>query len=290
MLEIDEDRVIETYHHSGSARETAEKLGMRTTHVQSILRRHRAGVGQWTRQRKCDWDRVVKMFQSGMTTKQIAEHFGMNHSSISRILKKKGFPLGQGRKEWIILPIDEIASRYLSGESCSEIAVDYHVTGNLIRRKLKANGIARRSAKIAVPKGKKAYQYKHGRKYNPMHYYRRQSYEIAAICMGQPIPSGTIIHHMNENPNDNRPENLALFPSAHHHAKFHQQAIRLQRSGLPVDTIQLVLESGGQMLPQPPAPIVFPPYIGQNAPLGIRKYRRKNQKVSEHFPLPNVQQ
>jgi hypothetical protein len=88
-----------------------------------------------------------------------------------------------------------------------------------------------------------------------MHYYRRQAYEVAAICLGQPLPQGWVIHHLDENPHNNQPDNLILFRDQSVHARFHQRLLERQRAGQPFDATQLALESGGRQLPQPPAPL-----------------------------------
>jgi hypothetical protein len=82
--------------------------------------------------------------------------------------------------------------------------------------------------------------------------FRHQSYEVVAICLGQPTPQGWVIHHLNEIPQGNRPENLLLFQPASAHALYHQKLLRLQRKGLEVDATRMALESGAVKLPPPP--------------------------------------
>ena len=102
-----------------------------------------------------------------------------------------------------------------------------------------------------------------------MHYYRRQSYEVAAICLGQPLPPGMVIHHLDEDWHNNNPANLILFESQSPHATFHQLLNRLRRQGQTVDASRLALESGGKSLPRPPAPIQLPLGKGRRGPSGM---------------------
>jgi hypothetical protein len=88
-----------------------------------------------------------------------------------------------------------------------------------------------------------------------MHYFRRQSYEVAAICLGQPLPRLWVIHHLDENPENNEPSNLLLFRHQSAHAGFHQQVLKLQRAGQAVDVRALAIELGGRPMPEPPQPL-----------------------------------
>ena len=42
-------------------------------------------------------------------------------------------------------------------------------------------------------------------------------------CIGAPIPPGMIVHHVNEDRTDNRPENLKLMTHAEHSAHHNQK-------------------------------------------------------------------
>jgi hypothetical protein len=201
---------------------------------------------------------VLEAYKLHGTQMAAARALGIPQSSVNRILRVDfGIHLGKGN--WPPthkLPMQEVASRYLAGESCPQIAKDYGVTDEVIRRRLRSLGVARRP-RDGSP-GSRNGQWKGGRT-QPMHYHRRQSYEVAAICLGQPLPLGWVIHHSDEDPTNNQPENLLLFESQSDHCRFHQRLLRLQRQGGGVDANQLALESGARPLPRPPAPIVLPP-------------------------------
>jgi hypothetical protein len=68
-----------------------------------------------------------------------------------------------------------------------------------------------------------------------------------------------VIHHLDEDPRNNEPNNLVLFSSSADHIRYHMKLLKLRREGSEVDPIQLALEGGGQALPPPPAPLAFVP-------------------------------
>ena len=57
------------------------------------------------------------------------------------------------------------------------------------------------------------------RKYFVKHEHR----VIAEQILGRKLHSGEIVHHINRDKRDNRPENLIIFPSQAEHAKWHKE-------------------------------------------------------------------
>jgi hypothetical protein len=153
-----------------------------------------------------------------------------------------------------VLPLDEIAHRYLNGETLKDILMSYPPLKSkrpheVIRRQLRNAGYPMKTRK-GNSAGTRNFQWKGGRT-SPVHYYRRQSYEIAAICEGKPLGMGEVIHHVDEVPQNNAPENLLVFPSQSLHATFHQRLLKLQRKGETTDEIRLALEIGARKLQRP---------------------------------------
>jgi transposase len=78
-------------------------------------------------------------------------------------------------------------------------------------------------------------------------YWARRTVELA---LGRKLPKGWVIHHMNENPRDQRQSNLWLFPSAQLHVAYHQRQSESLAAGGRVAASQTALENGGLWLPQ----------------------------------------
>ncbi len=78
-------------------------------------------------------------------------------------------------------------------------------------------------------------------------YWARRTVELA---LGRKLPKGWVIHHMNENPRDQRQSNLWLFPLAQLHGAYHQRQSESLAAGGRVAASQTALENGGLWLPQ----------------------------------------
>ena len=203
---------------------------------------------QWIQQYS-QYSPIFEMINQTQDTEEIAKHIGVSPSQVNRVLRRFGMGIGIGtNNRKFFLPEKEIIARYQAGEGCQEIAKDFGCGREVVRRKLKKLGVPRRVGKAA---GNKNPQWKGGYK-TPMHYYRRQSYEVVAICLGKPLPQGCIIHHLDENPKNNNPNNLVLFPSQKHHAKFHQEKLKIENEGREENAIHLVSRYGGIKLPESP--------------------------------------
>jgi IS30 family transposase len=74
--------------------------------------------------------------------------------------------------------------------------------------------------------------------------------KVVETMLGQKLPAGFVVHHMNENPGDQTASNLWLFSDNLYHLRYHQrQLANLQQGGLLVAN-RLAKECGGLWLPQ----------------------------------------
>ena len=212
--------------------------------------------------RKYDYQQIADLYKSLQSTILVAEKLGCRQSQVSRALAALGVPTrGRGhalRRKQTSLPDNLIAELYQQGYPTTTIAVMLGLKGRKsserVRKRLLRLGILRRS-NSHYQSGSKNKFYKNGLHHQykelAVHYYRRQSYEIAAICLGQPLPQRWVIHHIDENPRNNNPENLMLFDSQPNHVRYHVTLLGRLRKGLEVDPIQWALENGAVRLQRP---------------------------------------
>jgi len=55
------------------------------------------------------------------------------------------------------------------------------------------------------------------------HFARHEHRIVAEQILGRPLRKGEVVHHINRDVRDNRPENLMIFPSQAEHARWHKE-------------------------------------------------------------------
>jgi len=219
-------------------------------------------------------DRIVHLFDQGKPLAEIAEAVGYCESRMTQILQERGRSAWARRyphqDEW---DWDRIFADYHDGMPFEELLQKHRVSCTTFHRHRQSEQVPLRP-RLGAP-GEQNYQYKHGNNGKNRRRNQRCRYaarKVAVRCLGHDVPKGWHVHHMDEDPTNNEPENLALFPGKRQHALYHQQLLKLQRAGVEVDATQLVLENGGFPLPLPSHPILLPREKGRLDP---RKRARK---------------
>ena len=225
-------------------------------------------------------DQMVQLYDEGKLLKEIAAITGRSEGCISQTLQKYGRSAWDRRypdaPSW---NDDEIIADYQNYMPTEEIFAKHKIAATTFYRLLKESKTPLRPRRGTI--GKANYQYKHGNGSRANERTPQLTKQVAAVCLGYVVPRGWIIHHMDENPGNNHPENLAIFHTKKEHAIFHQQQLHCQREGLPYDANQLASESGGFLLPLPTHPILLPHEKDRLDPPKVRQKPKTDHAKSE---------
>lgn len=215
--------------------------------------------------RKYDHQQILALYDSGLALKDIAAQVGCSVANACVVAKRNGrSPFLRRYPQAERWDRDGIVSDYQAGKPLQEILRTHGVSPSMLHRMRQAAGVPLRDRPKLT--GMRNAQYKHGMGSRGLDRKPWLTKQVAAICLGHVLPAHWLVHHMNEDPRDNRPENLAVFRTKSAHARYHQRLLRLQQKGLAVDASRVVSETGGMMLPKPDRPILLPQDTGRLDP------------------------
>lgn len=192
---------------------------------------------------KLNTQTVVELYKSGKIIVDIAKMFKCDPSAVKYHLNKAGVKTINRFEKFSNEKIETICSLYNKGLSYTEIKKITGYCSMSIWKALKKNGIDRRNAgfyakgkpRIKRIKGVKIYKagnnsyrfiYKPNDKERDRTGYVREHRFVMAKILGRDLHSNEVVHHINGNGLDNRPENLALL-SRREHASEHAECREL---------------------------------------------------------------
>lgn len=253
-----QEEIAKYYQETQNKAKTAKKYNIYPETVDRLCSEMGIPINRKKGPKKQDLEDLKKMYPCQeivmdylctRNRKKTAQNFGIHFWDVGRILLLSNVPISSSLSHQTIhFDEQKAVDLYESGKTYKEIAEYFHLPDEeVIRRRLVKKGLESRVGKAV---GSKNPQWKGGMK-PAMHYHRRLAYEIASICLKKPLPKGWVVHHLDENKENNHPTNLIVFPNASNHQKWHQTIRNLRMKGVVFDSIQMALELGGILLPTP---------------------------------------
>ena len=232
----------------------AERTGRSRGTVSRILRRE-----QMSTHRRGPWDELTTEqqeqarmdYRRGYSLAYLKSVYGVQTSRLSK--EFAGIPVPSQHKTGIERLLDlapYVLEDYTEGAiGVREAARRFGVHEGTMQVFLQQRGVLKsRGAQSGIDNPQsKARQQVDSTDRDSGKYWARRTVELA---LGRKLPKGWVIHHMNENPRDQRQSNLWLFPLAQLHGAYHQRQSESLAAGGRVAASQTALENGGLWLPQ----------------------------------------
>lgn len=175
-------------------------------------------------------DRIVAMYQSGMEASAIGRIVKRSEQVIRYHLKRAGVPARQQRVDW---PVEQMREWYeKDGLTFQQIADRLNQLPQMVGKVARKNGF--RTRRTGPKSGAEHTGWKGGRQLDKHGYvlvyckghphakdgrYIREHRLVMEQHLGRYLERGEVVHHINGDRQDNRIENLFLFPSNTEHLR-----------------------------------------------------------------------
>src|SRR3990167_619559 len=142
-----DETILKAFRRFGSQVKAAEHLGMSQATVSARLRKMGVRGRRGRNQILHDEAEILRLWQEHRNQHTVGRLLRIRPSAVGKVLRRNGICVGRGKRLPVhTLPMAEVESRYLAGESCREIAASYGVEPEVIRRRLRTKKVADRKS------------------------------------------------------------------------------------------------------------------------------------------------
>lgn len=234
-----EDRLAAEYAAGKSLRQLAREYGISTKPIERILRQH--GIesrpsGRWSDVVLTDEQAkdLRAEYDAGSSLQKLATSHGYPHAAVRRAIESLGGVRrrGPGAAAFTSEQRQEIARRFIAGETQRDLARVFGCGESTIARALRLEGIA---AGAHGQKGERHHGWKGGKRLNengyvmirvapddeigqamgPQNGYLLESRLVMARHLGRPLFADEFVHHGPRGKEDNTIDNLELWTTHH---------------------------------------------------------------------------
>lgn len=186
---------------------------------------------------RCDWswlsnEKLQELVDEHHTLEATAQHLGVHRTKLSGLIQRRGITIQydwdhRRKRQSGLNQYSEILKHLASvGWSCSRIvaALELPVQAEAVRRWLRANGV-----ELLVHRGAPKHEWNpawsggKGRISGTLVEGSLEHRRVVEQELGRPLTDEEVVRHTDENPKNNDPGNLVLFPNQADHMRHHHE-------------------------------------------------------------------